>query len=386
MNILVISPTTSIIRQKKGDQVRIGGLVSQLIKRGHNVTVLEVADSTDKEKAPNFRREVFKKCTPPFLADLNVLFYRKIYRILSRQNIDLIQISFPTGIIATKIVTKLLRVNVPIVYDSHNVEGVKAKQYIDRTLPLHKRLLTPFIIPLQERLSSNLVDMIICTSKVDKESFIKKYNIEPEKIEVIPTGTQLIDLKKLKERIEVRKELNIKDEEIVVVFHGTYSYYPNKEAIDLIVDYIAPNVVKINPDIVFVIAGPGVPKFSERNIRFVGFVEDIHSFLNAADMAIVPILKGGGTRVKILDYMNVGLPVVTTKKGIEGIEVVNWEEAVIVEDFNEFIESLLYLAYDEKERRRIGKNARRLVKRKYDWKVIGKKLDQLYRRLVPEGN
>ena len=57
--------------------------------------------------------------------------------------------------------------------------------------------------------------------------------------------------------------------------------------------------------------------------------------LNSSDIGIVPILHGGGTKLKIFDYMGVGLPIVTTKKGIEGIEAKNGQHAIIVDDVNE---------------------------------------------------
>ncbi|NHW88881.1 MAG: glycosyltransferase family 4 protein [Archaeoglobales archaeon] len=72
-----------------------------------------------------------------------------------------------------------------------------------------------------------------------------------------------------------------------------------------------------------------MPKFEKDGIKFL---DDIYELLVASDIAIVPILSGSGTRVKIMDYLNVGLPIVTTKKGIEGIEAENGKHAIIVDD------------------------------------------------------
>ena len=112
-------------------------------------------------------------------------------------------------------------------------------------------------------------------------------------------------------------------------------------------------------------------------------VKDLYPLLHAADLAIVPIRGGGGTRLKILDYMGVGLPIVTTKKGIEGINVKNGEEAIIVDDVNEkFVDAIKYLIDNKQEREKIGANARRLAEEEYDWDKIGEKLDKLYREIL----
>jgi len=385
MNILLISPTTDILKREKGDEVRINSIANQLVYKGHNVICLCPQQKRSLEKNDvRFKiiRE-FKKCTPTFLADLNLFFYSEVYNILKKENVDLIQVSFPTGIIATKIVLKLLRLRKIIVYDAHNVEGVKVKEVKNPNLPFYKRIIAPLYIPILENIAVKLANKIISVSQVDKELFTKKYNLNPEKITVIPSGAEVINKKSMVERDKTRAMLGIKPTDVVIVFHGSYNYYPNKEAVDLIINFIAPEIKKSFDNVKFAIAGKDVPKFENENIKSVGFVEDIYSLLNACDIAIVPILRGGGTRLKILDYMAVGLPIVTTKKGIEGIEAENMKHAIILDDVNEeFIAAIEYLINNEKVRKKIGANARRLAEEEYDWNKIGEKLDELYKRLL----
>ena len=174
--------------------------------------------------------------------------------------------------------------------------------------------------------------------------------------------------------------MRIENNKIVILFHGTYSYHPNKEAMDLIVNYIAPLIGKEFKNVLFVLAGNGVPICERMNVKSIGFVEDLYSLLNIADIAIVPILNGGGTRLKILDYLSAGLPIVSTTKGIEGINAKNGEHAIIVDNVNdEFIEAIKYLTDNEQERKKIGLNARRLAEEDYDWDKIGERLNKLYK-------
>ncbi len=378
MNILIISPTTNILRREKGDQVRINSIVTQLVHRSHNITCIEQERFLERNRNVRFKIVGFKKFIPPFLADLNPFFYFQVNRILKKEKVDLIQVSFPAGIITTKFVLKLLKSRKIIVYDAHNVEGVRIKEQ-NSNLPFYKKIFAPLYIPVLESIAVKLADKIISVSQVDKELFTKKYNLNPEKITVIPSGVEVIDRNIVMEERKTKSGLEINPEQIVIVFHGSYNYYPNKEAIDLIIKYIAPEIRKYFGNVKFVLAGKDVPKFESENVKSVGFVEDIHSLLNASDIAIVPVLRGGGTRLKILDYMGVGLPIVTTEKGIEGIEALNNTEAIIVSNVDEdFVNAIKNLIKDGPKRKKIGKRARRLAEREYEWNSIGHNLNNLY--------
>ena len=106
--------------------------------------------------------------------------------------------------------------------------------------------------------------------------------------------------------------------------------------------------------------------------------------LRSSDIAIVPLASGSGTRLKILEYFAAGLPVVTTRKGIEGIDAMNQEHALIVNTTEEFIQALTFLIDHKQERERIGANALELIKSLYDWDIVGKRLNQLYSGLTKQ--
>ena len=393
MGILIIFPYGGMLRPQKGGQVRVYNLAKTLSTK-NEIIILEsnkynnksYGDSDKFIKNLYFFNAYRTKNTRFGIAfmDFNPSFLFKLLKILKTEKIDIIQISFPLGIIATKILTMLKNYRIPIIYDAHNVQSDLSK--ISASKPNRSRIKKPIILyytPTLERFSVKFVNHIITVSNDDRNKFIEKYGVNPEKITAIPSGTNIININSLEKRSKVREELSIRPEEIIVVFHGTYAYPPNKEAIDLIIDYIAPKIEKLFNDVKFVIAGKDVPEFERDNLKGVGFVDNLHSFLNASDIAIVPLLRGGGTKLKILDYMGVGLPIVTTKKGIEGINAKNGEHAIIVDDVNEeFINAIKYLVNNEEERERIGANARRLAEEEYDWNRIGEKLDELYENLL----
>lgn len=390
MKILVISSTVGLFKPKSGSRNRFYNLVTQLIKKGGKATVLQ--PSRYKESIDDALAEVYYyrvnlgNRTFGTITDLNIGFIMKFAKIIKKQKIDIIQVNGNSGVISSKLVTKLLRNDTPIIYDAHNVQSDISK-YIsnDPKISFLEKIFALIYTPLQERIAVKCADHIISVSHEDRMRFIEKYGINEKKVTVIPSGVNIIDLTLLKDKDKIRNELGIDGNKLVIIFHGSYFYLPNREAMDLIINHIASKIRKSNPNVIFVIAGLDVPLFEKDNIKSIGFVEDIYSLLYAADIAIVPILGGGGTRLKILDYMGVGLPIVTTKKGIEGINAKNNEHAIVVDDVNEgFIDAISLLINNKEERKRIGANARKLAEEEYDWEKIGEKLDKLYRRILEE--
>jgi hypothetical protein len=99
-----------------------------------------------------------------------------------------------------------------------------------------------------------IVDHIIVVSCQDKHRFIEKYHIYDNKITVIPSGTNIVNIGVLKDRGIIREKFGFKPDEIIILFHGTYTYTPNKEAIDFIVNYIAPEFEKFHKNVKFIMS------------------------------------------------------------------------------------------------------------------------------------
>ena len=398
MNILTIAAGYGMSKPKSGGQNRFLNLIKGLKKNGNEICVLESKknlDLFDSEIANIFtyRDYRFFNRTLVIFKDFNFDFIWNVYKILKNENIELIQLSHPSGIFVIKILTKIMRKNIPIVYDAHNVESDIIK-YVFANNPKYSKLeqlIIPIYIEFLELVCKYIVTQITSVSHEDRMRFIEKYGINGKKVTVIPSGVNIIDLTMLKDKDKIRNELGIDRSKLSIIFHGSYFYPPNREAINLIKNYIAPKIMKIDKDILFIIAGFEVPVFEVGNIKSIGFVEDLYPLIHAADIAILPdrssgkTRKSGTTRIKALDYIGMGLPMVTTKKGIEGIKAKNCEHAIVVDDVNdEFIDAIKYLIDNKQERERIGANARRLAEEEYDWEKIGKKLDKSYKTILEE--
>jgi glycosyltransferase involved in cell wall biosynthesis len=168
-----------------------------------------------------------------------------------------------------------------------------------------------------------------------------------------------------------------------MIFHGSLRYPPNEEAARILANSVLPDILKKHPNVCLLLVGRDPPKISHPNIIVTGFVENLPEYLAAADIAVVPLLKGGGTRIKILEYMACGKAVVSTVKGAEGLNLQNGRDILMTKyPDSEFIDLVLKLIEDNDLRKNLGTNARRKVELFYDWEETAKKAVQSYYKLV----
>ena len=188
-----------------------------------------------------------------------------------------------------------------------------------------------------------LADVIVTVSDNDREKLAAD-GVPCEKLVTIPHGVDLHDLQTAKAP-GVRARYGIGENDLLMVYHGTYSYGPNLQAVQLLATEILPRLEKagITASVLAVGSRPPERKLHQ-GIHFTGSVADLGEILPAADIAVIPLQDGGGTRMKILDYFAARVPVVSTAKGIEGIPVTHGVEAIIVDDFEAMSDAVVELA------------------------------------------
>ncbi|MDH4197887.1 MAG: glycosyltransferase family 4 protein, partial [Candidatus Aminicenantes bacterium] len=119
-------------------------------------------------------------------------------------------------------------------------------------------------------------------------------------------------------------------------------------------------------------------------VRVVGPVEDIRPWLEQAAIYVAPVRMGSGTRQKLLDAMALGLPVVTTRKGSEGLDVADGEHLLLAETPEEFRDRILDLLGDEALRSRLGAGGRRLIEERYSRRAAISAAAVLWREVEAE--
>jgi glycosyltransferase involved in cell wall biosynthesis len=200
------------------------------------------------------------------------------------------------------------------------------------------------------------------------------------KIEVVPNGVDTELFLPVLESSHAKDGYNL-NKSPTVVFVGNMEYLPNREAAQIIASEIAPRVRKEIDDAVFAMVGRS-GGLDYTDLTFTGVVENVAAVLATSNVAIAPLLQGSGTRLKILEYLSCGLPVVSTSVGVEGLDVKNGIHVLIEDNIDEFPTKVLYLLKDRMAAMRLGKAARELVVAKFDWKIIVERLDKVYRNLL----
>jgi len=391
VNILIVSPK-DLTELTGGASNRAYHLAKALKKAGNTVIILQPGKTgkqttySDEFEIHTYPVRIGKRQLYIF-NDVNPFFLRAVAKLIEQRSIDIVHVEFPWGVVAVCAIRRLIGKGQKVVYNSHNLEAT-VKTEVARHIRAEKgssslEIVIAYVEAINtrvvEKLAAGLSDTILCVSRIDKLAFIRTYGISADKITLIPNGASL---QKAQSAFRSKELAGLNQSKLAIVFHGLYAYPPNKDAVRCIINEIAPYFKRHGAEVEFVIAGPGVPQCKLGNVRCLGFVDDIYSTLKSSDIAIVPLTSGGGTRLKILEYFAAGLPIVTTRKGIEGIDAMNQEHALIVDTTEEFIQALTFLIDHKQERERIGTNAFKLVRSKYDWDGIGKSLNKHYLQLL----
>ena len=370
-----------------GAQNRFSNLLKELKFRNNNITVLcsknnyEISDE-EIAKIYTYTEYTFFGKTLIILRDLNVNFIHNLIRVIKEEKPSVIQITYSSGILATILLVQILRKKIIVVYDAYDVQSEVAKNIFDENHSLFERWIAYWYISFLEKLVCKYADYIISVSSRDKKFFTEKYKVDKQKVIVIPSGSCLFDIN-LGLREQMKNRYGIDSNKIIVFFHGIYSHIPNREAIEIIINYIAPKFEQTNKDVLFLLAGNKLPVFENKNVKSIGFVEDLHSLLSIVDIAIVPLIHGEGTKLKVFDYMMAGLPIITTNKGAEGIEIENGKHALITNSPDErFIEAIEYLLIHKDEKMKLAKFAKEFAEDRYEWGKIGYKLNEFYADII----
>jgi sugar transferase (PEP-CTERM/EpsH1 system associated) len=164
-----------------------------------------------------------------------------------------------------------------------------------------------------------------------------------------------------------------------ILFTGNMSYAPNIDALHYFIEEIWPIVIQNFPDATFVIAGqkPGnwIQSLASDKITVTGFVQDLAKEYASAHVVISPLRIGAGTQNKVLEALSMNIPVVTTHVGYEGLELPKNAGALLSMDASEFANNILKLLNDIPFRNETGKMGGELIRAKFSWEAIAKKLE-----------
>lgn len=171
-----------------------------------------------------------------------------------------------------------------------------------------------------------------------------------------------------------------------LLFVGNMNYLPCIDAMRYFCQEIFPRVQESVKEVKLWIVGkepaPEVETLKSDAVYVTGKVEDVIPYYRQCTVCVVPLQGGGGTRLKILEAMALGRPVVSTTIGCEGLEVIDKKHLLIADTPRQFADATIRLLVDEPLRQQITTQARRIVTARYDWDIIAEKLMQIYDEMV----
>jgi glycosyltransferase involved in cell wall biosynthesis len=181
-----------------------------------------------------------------------------------------------------------------------------------------------------------------------------------------------------------------KDESRKILFMGTMDYFPNADAAMYLARSIMPCIWKRNPEITLCIAGLHPPQAvmalaADSRIEVIANPDSMREVASRCCLSVVPLRVGSGTRLKILDSFAMGLPVVSTSLGCEGLALVDGRHILIRDDAGSFADAVLEVISDNILANTLRENGRMLVEEHYDWGMIFGKLEEELLQLTEKG-
>ncbi len=240
----------------------------------------------------------------------------------------------------------------PVIINSCNVEFLRFKS-IGKWWWI--------LVYIFEWIAYRSAQKIMFVSVDDVDLAVKHFQLRKDKCFAPTYGVQLSETPKPKPNLktDIIKKHKLESNEKIFIFFGLLSYEPNLEAVNVIIDEIAP-LLKSQADFPYriFICGGGLPKNYPKlelakslNIEFLGFVKEIETYIMASDVMLNPMLSGGGVKTKVLESLALNKSVVSTKQGALGLILKACGDKISVvddADWNAFADKAILLAQNSK--------------------------------------
>ncbi|HZU15482.1 MAG TPA: glycosyltransferase [Candidatus Dormibacteraeota bacterium] len=258
---------------------------------------------------------------------------------------------------------------VPVVLDEHNLEyELLERTYRTERSPLRRGFARVEYLKFrkEEQAAWRAASWVVVTSERERQ-LIRESGC-PTPSTVVPNG---VDLEYLTPSPGSEPDR--------LLFTGRISYRPNTDAVLHFARHVLPLIRRRRPEVVFTVVGAGAPAEVRRlagpRLRLTGEVADVRPYWRRSAVVVAPIRFGGGTRLKIVEAMAMGRPVVSTSLGCEGLEVTPGEHLLVADSPRDFAEAVVRLLEDRGLREELGRRGRRLVEERYDWRRLSAELE-----------
>jgi glycosyltransferase involved in cell wall biosynthesis len=276
--------------------------------------------------------------------------------------------------------------NVPrrpaLVADWHNVESELMARYASQTGNWAKGVVARRTAQLLKQAEQKLLseaDTHLVVS--EREKILLEQRASGAEVHVIPNGVDTVAF----EQIVAERFASSNTMRNTVLYVGSMDYHANVDAVTWFAREIWPRVAGRFPKLIFTIVGrnpgPSVRALASDNIQVTGSVDDVRPYYATAAVVVVPLRVGSGTRLKILEAMAAGVPVVSTKLGAEGLDVLDGVHLLIGNTPDEISSAVVHLVQNPAQANALADAAKTLVAAHYDWSSIGERLYEIHNKL-----
>jgi glycosyltransferase involved in cell wall biosynthesis len=337
-----------------------------------NITLEAVSVDISIKIIPALTNLLFKRA--PYNAERFFCgnFAQKIETKLKQKEYDIVQLEGLYLFHYIPIIRKCSKAKISL--RSHNIENDIWKNLYQNEKSIFKKIYLGVLYRRIKRLEKKILneyDFLIPITYSDAVVYQKLGNKKP--LKVIQTGIPAV---------EMAQELKVRNKR-KLYFIGSLDWLPNQEGILWFVKNVWPIIGHSHSHIEFHIAGRNAPEgFSKLvhkpGIFFHGEVENAKEFANNYDIMIVPLLSGGGMRVKIVEAMSLGKVVVTTTIGAEGLDIIPNYHVIVADNPSDFATGVEVLLGNTDFFIKLGENSIRFIKNNYTNRVLAKDLVSFY--------
>ena len=383
---------------KEGGPMAMNELIEGLAKAGNQVKVLAVNSykySVSPENIPDDYRQLTQiefirlNLKPgPFAALYNWIrgrsyhvqrfisktFEAKLQTILQAESFDIVQLE--TLFMAPYVKTIREYSRAKIVLRAHNIEHLIwqriSQQEQSRVRKIYLNHLAKSL-EKYERAVLNQFDGILPISGKDALFFQDNCH---KPVKSIPFGLEA-----------PKPQYSSKTGQKATIVHiGAMNWMPNQEGIRWFLEQVWPLLLEKVPIAILRLAGREMPQwllnYHAKGVEVLGEVQDAASFLRSGSISIAPLLSGSGIRIKILESMNQGLAVVSTRIGAEGIQYQAGKNILIADTPTDFAKSLQFLIEHPEKATEIGRSAQALVAEKHHHASIIHQIQTFYQEIL----
>jgi glycosyltransferase involved in cell wall biosynthesis len=171
-----------------------------------------------------------------------------------------------------------------------------------------------------------------------------------------------------------------------ILFVGNYEYPPNVDAVTWALDEILPRLWQRCPKARFAVAGYAMPahwaqRWPDARIEWHGFVADLATLQARSGLFLAPLRQGGGSKLKVLEALAAGLPLVSTGQGISGLSLADGRDYRLGESAETLAAAMADLLGAPGAARRLGEHGRQYVQHEHDWQAAASQLEAVYQQL-----